>query len=309
MATKNKNTLPTPVHVQAIVDALEAIKPAHWTARHGDGSASGTWMVFSEVFRGRIDDLKQQNKQGRGGYRVGIQIETVNGQLETCFYLYDNPIAAQQFKAGFRHQLLQPLKDRVGARNIECGSVFWPEDKSKSSFTIKRGMAGAWIDHWLTNPRYFDETRLMSFTLAVGVLGWASTQELVEEAPGLADAYLPLLECMVSLDGEPIDPRRTTRYDRLRPNLARVTGPAERCGCEHRRIDGLDSAWQCAGRLEAAHIKPFQQGGSDEPSNGLWLCHVHHCETEGRVAGNRLSVRLLDHIPQTRHSRSAFADL
>ena len=298
VATKRKNTLPTPEHVQALIDALEAIKPAHWTARHGGGS----WVVYSEVFQGRIDDMQLEGEQGRTGYRVGVEVAEVDSRLRTCFWLFDNPPAARKFKANFHRELLQPLKTYRGHRNVECGSCPLKEGKIKSDYIWKIGAAGTWVERWLNDPRHFDEKRLMCFDLSIGLMGWHSAQHLIDEAALVAAAYLPLLGCMVPLEGEPIDPRRTTRYDQLRPNLIRVTGPAEQCGCEHRKIDGLDSRFACAGSLEGAHIKPYQKGGGDHPSNGLWLCHVHHCETEGRLEGNRLSVRLLDHIPQLRRS-------
>jgi hypothetical protein len=34
MATRHKNTLPVPTHVQALIDALETLRPAYWTACH-----------------------------------------------------------------------------------------------------------------------------------------------------------------------------------------------------------------------------------------------------------------------------------
>lgn len=303
MATKNKSHLPVPKHVQALIDALEALGPAHWTARHGDGKASDEWFIYSEVFRGRIDDLKQAGEKGRGGYRVGIEVLVIDGQIETTFSLFDNPIAARKFKANFRSELLQPLKDFTGARNIDCGSWTLKSGKAKSTFARKLGLAGSWIERWLNDPSHYDEGRLNRFSLNVGILSWDSPQRLIDDAAALAAAYLPLLECMVPLEGEPLDPKRETRNARLRAKLAKVTGPVKQCSCEHRKIQGLDSRFACGGPLEGAHIKPYQQGGSDEASNGLWLCRVHHCETEGRIEGNRLSVRLLDHLPQARHSR------
>ena len=302
VATKRKNTLPTPAHVQALIDALEAIRPAHWTASHGTGSASNRWTVFSEVFRGRIDDLKLADEQGRAGYRVGIEVAAMDGEIRTCFSLYDCPPAVRNFKANFHQELLRPLKEYQGAWNVTCGSRPLPNGKKSHGYLWKTGCAGTWVERWLNDPCHYDEDRLMGFDLSIGSIWWDSAQQIAEQAAFLAAAYLPLLECMVPLDGEPLAPNRQGRNDQLRPNLARVTGPVEQCRCEHRKIDGLNSRFVCAGQLEAAHIKPYQKGGSDDPSNGLWLCHVHHCETEGRIEGNRLSVRLLDHIPQLRRS-------
>jgi hypothetical protein len=34
MATLRKNTLPVLTHVQALIDALETLRPAYWTACH-----------------------------------------------------------------------------------------------------------------------------------------------------------------------------------------------------------------------------------------------------------------------------------
>jgi hypothetical protein len=113
---------------------------------------------------------------------------------------------------------------------------------------------------------------------------------------------------MVPLEGEPLAPNRQGRNDQLRPNLIRTVGKPERVGCECHRIAGFRSQSPCAGRLEAAHITPYQQGGTDDPGNGLWLCHVHHCETEGRIEGSRsLGVNLMAHVAQQRFSRLAIA--
>jgi hypothetical protein len=43
----------------------------------------------------------------------------------------------------------------------------------------------------------------------------------------------------------------------------------------------------CSGQIEAAHIKPYKNGGSDKLSNGLWLCNYHHRITEGKLEGCR----------------------
>lgn len=307
MATKNTNTLPVPVHVQALIDALENLKPAHWVARHGKGSASSTWMIYSEVFRGRIDDLKLADEQGRAGYRVGIEVALIDGQVETCFSLYDNPMAARKFKANFRPELLRPLNDCLGRHNVMCGA--YPlKGSPKMEWDWKTGQASRWIDHWLNSPAYFDWDRLSRFQLAVGQCSWASCQELVDWAAPMAAAYLPLLECMVPLEGEPLAPNRQGRNDQLRRNLIRAVGKPEQVGCECHRIAGFRSQSPCAGSLEAAHIRPYQQGGTDDPSNGLWLCRVHHCETEGRIEGSRsLGVNLMAHVAQQRFSRLAIA--
>lgn len=43
----------------------------------------------------------------------------------------------------------------------------------------------------------------------------------------------------------------------------------------------------CSGQVEAAHIKPHKNGGSDKLSNGIWLCNNHHRITEGKLEGSR----------------------
>ena len=306
MATRRKNTLPVPAHVQALIDALEALRPAHWTACHGTGSSSSTWMIYSEVFRARIDDLKLADEKGRAGYRVGVEVALIDGRVETCFNLYDNPMAARRFKASFHRDLLRPLKDCIGHQNVMCGAYPLKQGKAKLEWNWKTGQASHWIDQWLSDPAYFDLDRLSRFQLAVGLCSWDSCQELIELAAPMAAAYLPLLECMVPLEGEPISARRLTRLDPLKQNLSRVVGKPEQVGCECHRIAGLHSQTPCAGRLEAAHIHPYQHGGSGDADNGLWLCHAHHCETEGRIKGSRsLGVQFQAHILQQRRSRLA----
>ncbi len=305
MATKRKNTVPIPPHVQALVDALEAVKPAHWAASHGQGAASDRWMVYSEVFRARIDDLKLDGEVTRGGYRVGILVESAEGKLWTSFFLFDCQAAARRLKANFRSEMVEALIAMDANNRLHCAGTAMRSGNTPRNTVVNRARSAYWIHRWLLDPRYFNERQMQSFQLEVGIFSFDTAHQVAQDASRLAAAYLPLLECMLPLDGEPISPKRLTRVDPLRRNLAKVTGPAKQCGCEHRKIDGLDSLYPCAGRLEAAHIKPYQQGGSGDASNGLWLCHVHHCETEGRIDGNRLSVRLLDHISPTRRSSLA----
>jgi hypothetical protein len=302
VATKRKNTLPTPAHVQALIDALEAIRPAHWTASHGLGRASGQWTIYSEVFRARVDDCKFDGELTRGGYRVGILIEEVDNKFWISFFLFDSQAAAKRFKANFRPEMVQPLIALEHEGRLHCAGTTMRSGDTPRNTVVKSARSAYWIWRWMIDPRFYNERQLQSFQLEVGIFSFDTAQRITQEANRLAAAYLPLLECMFPLDGEPISEKRLTRIDPLRRNLAKVTGPAKQCSCEHRRIVGLDSTLTCGGRLEAAHIRPYQQGGSGEASNGLWLCHVHHCETEGRIEGNRLSVRLLDHIPQLRRS-------
>jgi hypothetical protein len=61
--------------------------------------------------------------------------------------------------------------------------------------------------------------------------------------------------------------------------------------CEKAQIKGLILS-RCQRLCEAAHIKPFHRGGSDNPENGLWLCQKHHRKTEGRTNEKRDSVKL-----------------
>lgn len=43
----------------------------------------------------------------------------------------------------------------------------------------------------------------------------------------------------------------------------------------------------CSGQIEAAHILPHKDGGSDKLENGIWLCNCHHRLTEGKLEGKR----------------------
>ena len=57
--------------------------------------------------------------------------------------------------------------------------------------------------------------------------------------------------------------------------------------CEYRKIE---SSWdsECDDSdVQAAHVVPHAQGGSDRYWNGIWLCSKHHRMTEGRVIGSR----------------------
>jgi hypothetical protein len=63
--------------------------------------------------------------------------------------------------------------------------------------------------------------------------------------------------------------------------------------CEFSQIKGrtvLKIGDACEGHIEGAHIKPDALGGSDDPSNGLWLCQRHHRATEGLLRGKRGNV-------------------
>jgi hypothetical protein len=259
-------------------------------------------MIYSEVFRARVDDCKFDGELTRGGYRVGILIEESGGKIFTSFFLFDCQAAAKRFKVNFRPEIVEQLIALEGDGRLHCAGTIMRSGDTPRNTVETSARSAYWIWRWMIDPRFYNERQLQSFQLEVGIFRWGSAQQLTGEVHRLAAAYLPLLECMFPLDGEPISEKRLTRIDPLRRNLSRVAGPASQCSCEHRRIVGLDSALACGGRLEAAHITPYQQGGSGDASNGLWLCHVHHCETEGRIEGNRLSVRLLEHIPQLRRS-------
>ncbi len=103
-----------------MVHALEALRPAHWTARHGKVKASNQWMVYSEVLRGRIDDCKQSGEKSRGGYRIGILLADYDGKIQTSFSLFDCAIAAKRFKANFRSEMVEPLIALHGDGLLEC---------------------------------------------------------------------------------------------------------------------------------------------------------------------------------------------
>ena len=74
-------------------------------------------------------------------------------------------------------------------------------------------------------------------------------------------------------------------------NLARnlqVKIPKRQCEFIHIKSLPKDiKSLKCKGRLEAAHIKAHQFGGSDRFDNGLWLCSLHHRLTEGKIKGWR----------------------
>jgi hypothetical protein len=60
--------------------------------------------------------------------------------------------------------------------------------------------------------------------------------------------------------------------------------------CEIAKIKGCPKKiyqQKCEGRIEGAHIKPHQYGGSDKLENGVWLCNRHHRLTEGKIEGYR----------------------
>ena len=60
--------------------------------------------------------------------------------------------------------------------------------------------------------------------------------------------------------------------------------------CEFGKIKNIPKSIlssSCSGQIEAAHIKPHKQGGSDKLLNGLWLCNHHHRITEGKLEGRR----------------------
>ena len=308
MATKRINTLPTPPAVQALLSALTAQCPeGHWAASHGLGNYSNQWMVFSEVLRARIDELKLAGEVTRGGYRIGVRVILNSDSIDISYFHFDCEAAHRRLKANFRPEMLDGLLAYSGDGEVWAQGWKMKNGTAPREHVVVKTQPAQAIQGWLNDPRFYNvgtaQERL--FCLEVGAYRFNSDSALIAEAGRLAAAYLPLLKAILPLEGEPIAAKRLTRIDPLRRNLAKVTGPVSQCSCEHRKIDGLDSRLSCAGRLEAAHIRPYQQGGSGEASNGLWLCHVHHCETEGRIEGNRLSVRLLDYIPQQRSSKLA----
>jgi hypothetical protein len=307
MATRRKNTLPITPAVQVLLDALNAIRPAHWAASHGAGTASNTWMIYSEVFRAHVDQLKLNGEKTRGGYRVGIEVTEQDGRIETSYFMFDCEAAHKRFKANFRPEMIDRLR-ALGGGKIWCHSCTMRVGDTPRQGEWRHASSSYWIQRWLMDPRYYAEGTYQArlFELNVGAFEFDSVEELSEVAPKLVAAYLPLLECMFPLDGEPISPKRLTRIDPLRRNLSRVVGKPEEVGCECHKIAGFRSQSPCSGRLEAAHVRPYQNGGTGDADNGLWLCQVHHCETEGRIEGTRsLGVNLIEHVEQQRFSRLA----
>lgn len=76
-----------------------------------------------------------------------------------------------------------------------------------------------------------------------------------------------------------------TRNSALNRSLQKVEAQ-----CEIGKIKNIPKnilSSECSGQLEAAHIKPHKQGGSDRLSNGIWLCNNHHRITEGKLEGSR----------------------
>lgn len=65
--------------------------------------------------------------------------------------------------------------------------------------------------------------------------------------------------------------------------------------CEIKAIKNLPISIvkkDCLGQIEAAHIKPHKDGGSDKMENGIWLCSIHHKMTEGKISGYRTSEKI-----------------
>lgn len=76
-----------------------------------------------------------------------------------------------------------------------------------------------------------------------------------------------------------------TRNASLNRSLQKVEAQCEIGKIKNIPKDILSSV--CSGQIEAAHIKPHKQGGSDKLSNGTWLCNYHHRITEGKLEGRR----------------------
>ena len=103
----------------------------------------------------------------------------------------------------------------------------------------------------------------------------------------VVDAAWPLFQCLYPKES----PRRRNAILAAKLRTAGVLQVCEFSQIQRRTIFNIDSA--CAGRIEGAHIKPDALGGSDEPSNGLWLCQRHHRATEGLLKGKRGNVHAI----------------
>ena len=310
MATKFTNSLPTPPAVQALLDAINLQCPeGHWVARHAKGKYSYQWMIFSQVLQGRIDDLKLAGEKAIGDYRTGISVDFLNGSIETSYTQFNNPAAHRLFKANFSSKMLHELIRLNFGTPIVCGAQKMKVGKKSREYTSKLCRNGMWIKHWLSHPDYYavGTKQERMFELYVGVISWGE-KLLIKKAAQVAAAYLPLLKAILPLEGPPIDPKRQTRSDALRRNLTREVGRPDLIGCECHKIAGYEKQSPCAGVIQAAHIEPYQYGGSGESENGLWLSESCHCATEGRISGTRSAgVVLMAHIAQQRRSRYALA--
>jgi len=106
-----------------------------------------------------------------------------------------------------------------------------------------------------------------------------STAIAARRAEQIIDAAWHLFCCMY-----PWEPMPQRAADLRRAMSRHIVGPS----CEYHRIKRAPFL-DCdrSNRVEAAHIRPYAQGGSDRPWNGMWLCPKHHRVTEGRLSGTR----------------------
>lgn len=109
---------------------------------------------------------------------------------------------------------------------------------------------------------------------------------LARKAPvvQVIEAAWPLFQCLYPKQS----PRKRDASLAAKLRTARIAQVCEFSQIKGRAMFKVGNT--CEGRIEGAHIKPDAFGGSDEPSNGLWLCQRHHTATEGFLKGKRGSV-------------------
>lgn len=112
----------------------------------------------------------------------------------------------------------------------------------------------------------------------------ASSLSRKAQVAAVVEAAWPLFQSLYPKES----PRRRDAILAAKLRTAGVLQVCEFSQIKRRAILNIGNA--CAGRIEGAHIKPDALGGSDEPSNGLWLCQHHHRATEGLLKGKRGNV-------------------
>lgn len=254
------------------------------------------WYVLDPVF----SHIQRGSRTGGTGYRVGFHYTSDDNSL--WFELVHSHVMCQIFKSRVDvPTILRVARDTTPYR-LGWHFIRWSSRRALEESDGLSRIEAEDIKRFLDSIRAFDrhhdlvsdlfphvprERKSRSNYAYAGryfTLLMADRASVLGRRAGLRDVVenaWPLFQCLypvVALEA------RSAALNRKMSSR----GIPKRC--EFKYIENRERSEilvRCRGEIEAAHIKPDSEGGSDLPENGLWLCQYHHRATEGRLRGKR----------------------
>jgi hypothetical protein len=256
------------------------------------------WFVNDPTF----SYLQVGLKGGVTDYRVGFMVESNPSAI--AFYTVHTPTIARVFRSNIVFESILGALDQTHQFRRSNLLFYSSRRLARSGGSIARIEAAKYQTFRAQLLAHHDQSNLVKDLFPVlpnqgNGLGKARKAGhdffllLADKASSLSrkaqvtaviEAAWPLFQSLYPKES----PRKR---DAILAAKLRTAGVLQLCEFNQiKRREFLNIGEACAGRIEGAHIKPDALGGSDEPSNGLWLCQRHHRVTEGLLKGKRGNV-------------------